>query len=165
MESRYNKQIYLEAIKKMKENFQGGIDIAELIEDYEYLDKNNLKIENIDKMQELVEFVYKKISTNNTITNSDIEIFSALNNIADTISTLEKENRFLLDIIKLREICRLLIPLYATNIINREELDNIIVLDNELDKLVPYDKKNLRNRGKYIYINDYITRIASRVLK
>lgn len=163
MKPKYNKEAYLEAVKKMKDVTQGELEMAQLVEDDEHIEKMITRLDNFNELEQIIEYNYNRVSLSNSISNIDIEIFVMFDRIMDGVFDMEKNNRFLFNIIKLREVCRALISSYSEKIINREELDIVITLDNELDKLVPYNKNDLKNRGKYTYISNYIDNIAVKI--
>lgn len=149
---KYSKKEYLEAIKKMKQNILGEIEIATMMSDEKYIEQMNKKLEALDVMEKLL---------NDDFTHEDFT--KSIDAIVYKVFNMESKNNFLLLIIYLRQICKEMFKLYNNGKITREEYDNVVLLDNELDKMVPYDKNNLFNRGKYIYISKYINKLTSQI--
>lgn len=157
---KYSKREYNEAIKKMRQNTLGELEIANMILDEECIEQIQKKLDAYNKMDKVLDANYLLV-LNNYIDN---HFFIIMDKLVYTVYTMEQNNNFLFSIITLRETCKELIKLHSTGIINREQLDNIIKLDNELDKMVPYDKTNLINRGKYMYINNYINNLTGELI-
>lgn len=155
MKYNYTKQEYLEGFNKIKEMAFGGIEIATIVSDEEYIERMNKKIESLDILEELMNEDY----------NGE-EFIEASDKILYIAFDTETNNKFFFLLMNINLLCKDLIKSYSMELITREEYDNIILLDNELDKMIFNSKDNRAfTRGKFDYIHEYITKLMDRMYK
>lgn len=136
----------------MKETILGELEVATMICDEKHIEDMDKKLEAFHTMEKLL---------NDNFTHKDF--INSMDKIVYRVFNIESKNNFLLPIIYLKEICGQMFKLYSNGNITREQFDNLVLLDNELDKMIPYDKTSLFNRGKYMYIHNYIHNLVNQL--
>lgn len=153
MEYNYTKKEYEEAIEKMKESLSGSLEIATLISDKEDINKINEIIDAHNTFKELLDNDF-----------DHEEFIEGIDDIVYTIQDVQNSNKFLLFIIRISNLCKNTIKLYSMKMINREEFDILVLLDDELDRMILNYKDNIfYNRGKCKYISQYINKLLDNI--
>ena len=153
MEYNYTKKEYIEAIEKMKESLSGSLEIATIVSNEEDIDKINEVIKAHNILKELLDDDY-----------DHEEFVESIDDIVYTIQDVQNSNKFLLFIIRISNLCKNTIKLHSMKIINREEFDTLILLNDELDRMVLNYKENIfYNRGKCKYISQYINKLLDNI--
>lgn len=153
MEYNYTKKEYIEAIEKMKESLSGSLEIATIVSNEEDIDKINEVIKAHNILKELLDDDY-----------DHEEFVESIDDIVYTIQDVQNSNKFLLFIIRISNLCKNTIKLHSMKIINREEFDTLILLNDELDRMVLNYKENIfYNSGKYKYISQYINKLLDNI--
>lgn len=153
MEYNYTKKEYVEAIEKMKESLSGSLEMATIVSNEEDINKINQAIEGHNILKDLLD------------DDCDHEEFvESIDDIVYTIQDVQNNNKFLLFIIRISNLCKNTIKLHSMKIINREEYDILILLNDELDRMVLNYKENIfYNRGKCKYISQYINKLLDNI--
>ena len=153
MEYNYTKKEYIEAIEKMKESLSGSLEIATIVSNEEDIDKINEVIKAHSILKELLDDDY-----------DHEEFVESIDDIVYTIQDVQNSNKFLLFIIRISNLCKNTIKLHSMKVINREEYDVLVILNDELDRMVLNYKENIfYNRGKCKYISQYINKLLDNI--
>lgn len=153
MEYNYTKKEYIEAIEKMKESLSGSLEIATIVSNEEDIDKINEVIKAHNILKELLDDDY-----------DHEEFVESIDDIVYTIQDVQNSNKFLLFIIRISNLCKNTIKLHSMKVINREEYDVLVILNDELDRMVLNYKENIfYNRGKCKYISQYINKLLDNI--
>lgn len=153
MEYNYTKKEYVEAIEKMKESLLGSLEIATIVSNEEDINKINEVIEAHNILKELLDDDYEHE-----------EFVESIDDIVYTIQDVQNSNKFLLFIIRISNLCKNTIKLHSMKVINREEYDVLVILNDELDRMVLNYKENIfYNRGKCKYISQYINKLLDNI--